>query len=303
MIIGYDGGYGNIKTSEGVIFQSKMSLFDRSLDRNSNSLEVEYEGRKFIVGKGSYETDLNKITKESSKIFMLTALALSGKERDFKVVAGLPIQQYKKQMVDLKRELLSYSGSVITVAQHKRTLIVDDVSIFPQCVAAYYSLSSKQLKELGKSDVIIVDIGARTVDIALLSYEGNSRKRSVEKYSTINEGTLSLYSDFVSEINLKLDLDYRVEDADKILRNGIYVKGVQKDLKFTKDVIYTHANEISKELDLNYPVKTGSMLLVGGGSLLIGGILRKRYKSIIVEQAQFSNANGLREVGKQLWQR
>lgn len=301
MIIGYDGGYGYIKTSEGVIFPSKMKQFSRTL-KDEDNMRITFKDKTYIIGEGSYEVDLNKFSKESSLIYMLTALALSSQQSEFQVVAGLPIKQYKKYKDEFKNAVTGEKINFITLGERERTIIIDDFYVFPQSLGSFYSLDNKAISSLGTSDILIIDIGTRTVDISLISYKEG--KRVVDKYSTILEGTISLYSDIIYEINAEFELDLRVEEAENILKHGLYLGGIKQDLKFTKDIILEHINEIFKEIDLNYPIKTSAAMITGGGAYLYGGIFKKRYRGLItMNEAQFSNANGFKKVGEGLWQK
>jgi plasmid segregation protein ParM len=305
MIEGWDGGYGLNKTSSGVIFPSKLQSDVIALEDKKNCLAVSYNNRNYIVGRGSYETDTNKIQKESTRIFMLTALALSTRDdvADFKVVTGLPIKQYKGFKDELKNALMTNRVEKIEVDGSTKTIIIDDVHIYPQCLGAYYSLSEDDLYEYEDMDIVLVDIGTRTVDIALLE-KNNQGLREVNKYSTILEGTLTLYNDIVHAINSEFDLDLKVEDGEKILKRGLYLYGEKQDLSFAKNVIAQHIAEIFKELDLNYPVKTEQVLLAGGGAYLYGALFNRKYKhAATIENAQFANALGFKKVGETIWRK
>lgn len=300
MIIGYDGGYGNIKTSKDVIFPAKIKQFNRSFQ--TDEMKVIYKNKNYVIGKGSYDINLNKSSDEHTKVFMLTALALSSQEKEFRVVTGLPIKQFKKYKDELKDELTKEKINYIKIGDFERIVILEDLYVFPQCLGCFYSLDEEILKRLDKSDILIIDIGSRTVDISLIKLKNG--KRVVDKYSTVLEGTLSLYSDFVYEINAKFELDLKIEEAERILREGLYIGGEKQDLNFTRDIILEHFREIYKEVELNYPVKTSATFLAGGGAYLYGSLFKHMYKNIkTIKNAQFANAKGFEKVGKSLWEK
>lgn len=302
-IIGWDDGYNFNKTSEGIIYPSKLLTAEQSIELNTEDIDVLFNNKHYIVGRGTYETDKIKFDKERSKVFMLTSLALSSSPDQiaFNVVTGLPMEQYKPHKDEMKDFLLRDKVNHISINGVERTIIVEDLMVYPQCLGAYNSLDEDYLESFQDMDIILVDLGSRTYNVALLSLcENGSRK--VEKYNTIFSGTINLYSDLITSINSKFEIDLKIEDAQKILKRGLYIYGKKQSLSFTKEIIEKHTTEIFKTLDLNYPVITEQILLSGGGSYLFDSLFKQKYShSEIIEDAQFANANGFKEVGCKKW--
>lgn len=300
MIIGYDDGNGFAKTSEGVIIPSKYTRYDTSFTTESLNI-IKLNNLTYTVGTGVYSTNEYKFKDENRKVLMLTSLGLSSKDNNFQIVAGLPINQYKKYKNDYKHILLSNRVNNVELNGEDRVIIIDDVIVTAQCLGVYNSLPQEYKAKFSTMPLIIVDIGTGTTDISLVEADGNSRR--ITKYNTIWEGTLKLYNDIIHQINITYELDLKVENALDILRDGLYVYGEKVQLTFLKDIILMHFNEIIKELALNYPLKTGFILLSGGGAYLYNGLFKNMYKNtVIVPDSQLANAIGFKREGISKWQ-
>lgn len=292
MIIGVDAGYYATKTSEGIVFPSRISTVENILGENNN---IVIDNKRYTVGEGEVTVDFNKINNELTKVCILYALAKSSPGVDFDIVTGLPVDQFKNQKDELKEMLQGVRINRIEVGGQKRTIIINKVEVFPQGAGALYSTSID-------GDVVLVDIGGRTVDICY--FEVVSGKRKLVKHSTIYEGTLSLYSKIVNLINTKYETDLKLEDGEKVLRNGLEIFGVKQNLVFLRDIIHEHCERITKELILNYPVKTSKVPIAGGGGMLLKGVIESKIPNCtLIPYAQFANANGFKKVGESLWQK
>lgn len=102
--IGTDFGSCNLKTSTGIIVHSKVTK------GNSNLFGAEYfvelEDETYIIGEGEYDTILDKTKKENFLPMLCVALGLSTSEQAVRVVAGLPIGQYKSKEKERLEQML-----------------------------------------------------------------------------------------------------------------------------------------------------------------------------------------------------
>ena len=151
------------------------------------------------------------------------------------------------------------------------------------------------------SSAIIIDIGSRTIDIALFAVENG--KRSLKKSNTIYCGMLGLNSSVVAAVNAKFDLGLTLDYAEDIFYNGLTVDGVAQNIDFLQPILSDYLNDLFTELILNYPVRTTPIYLCGGGAFVLGGIFKNKYRhATILPNAQFSNAVGFGKVGEAMWQ-
>ncbi|MDF2892533.1 MAG: ParM/StbA family protein [Clostridia bacterium] len=295
MIIGVDLGYGYTKTSEGIVFPSKISTHETILGEGNMLI---LDNKAYIVGEGNVEVDLNRINKELTRVCLLEALSKSSNQNDFQVVAGLPLGLFNSQKDQMKQMLLNNRYVEFEVNKQKRAIGITKAEVFPQCLGAHYSLDTIDDTE----DRIYIDIGGRTVIIALLQVFNGKRK--VTQHSTIYEGTLTLFSKIVSAINSKYETLFEIEDGERILKNGLSIYGEKQEIGFIKNIIEEHTDKIMKELLLKYPVKTAKVTLIGGGAYVLKSLFDKRIPGTsIIPNAQFANALGFKKIGVSLWQR
>lgn len=295
--IGVDLGNCNIKTSKGVIVPSLITKGENYLI--STGYQIAFNNEVFIIGEGDYDTNLDKISKENLLPMLCLAVGLSTKEEFIRIVLGLPINQYrskKDKMIEVIQEnrILNFK-----LNGEERTVYIEDAAVFPEGVATYYSLDVDKRKSLLDKDLIVLDIGGRTTDIALLK---SGKKRSVAKSTSIDVGMINIYNDLINEINSLYTLGLNIEDAENIIKNGLEVDGEKKDTTFIKNIIRNNIEKVFKELNISYPVRTSPMLVTGGGGRSFFKSIKKRYPSAqIIEDNLFSNAIGYKKVGEKLW--
>lgn len=294
--IGVDYGNCNLKTSEGIIFPSKVKVSENLFNADC---EVIFEGKKYIVGEGEYDTTLDKTEKENFLPVVCAALGLSTRENIIKVVLGLPINQFKSKKEQLLETISNNKVLKFILNGDQREIIIEEATVYPEGIATYYSLGSLLRQDLKDKEIIILDIGGRTTDIALLK----SGKRAISKSTSLNVGMINIYSDLVNEINEKFTLGVTIEDAEGIIKKGLEVDGEKIDTSFMKDIIKNNIDKVFKELNINYPVRTSPILVTGGGGEAFFKSIKKRYPTaILVEDYMFSNAKGLKKVGEKLWE-
>jgi plasmid segregation protein ParM len=298
MILGIDLGNVNVKTSTGVLYPNKLTQDERVFE-NTDRLKVEYDGKKIVIGEGEYQTNYVKSQKKDILLSLFAAVGSSTQDNINQVVLGLPIQQFKTDKETLESLIIENKISDITIDKIERRIIISDCRVFPEGLATYYSLKEVVKQQIGKRDIIIIDVGGRTTDICLYAIEGSKRK--LQNYVTIPAGTLNIYSDFITAINGKYGLDKLKEDAAGILNQGLWVDGEKVSLKYTRTIFEKYFDRIMGEVRLNYPIRTAQVILCGGGGILLKGMFQKEIKSLIVIEDIFSNANGFKEVGDSIW--
>lgn len=292
MIIGVDLGNYAVKTSTGVHFLSK---FIESNGFYGN--EIIYDGKAIVVGEGEFQTDYKKSMKENTLPLLYSALALSSKdEQCFQVVLGLPIQQYKNNKSELINLIEDNRAKTIEVNGKKRDIFITDVTIAPEGASAYYNLSKENKRSIGKKQLVIVDIGGRTTDVCLF------KDKQIKQYKTIPGGMLNIYNNIVSTINEVYSQNFDLEDGEEVLREGLFLDGEDKDVSFIKTILKRQFDSIFKDLQLNFNVDKGYLLLTGGGASTFKKAFRKRLNNVIVsEDNVFDNVKGFVKVGEQLW--
>ena len=206
------------------------------------------------------------------------------------VVCGLPINQYKANRKSLEDSVLSNKVKEIRVNKEIKKIIITDFKVYPEGIGAYYSLNIND-------DVIIVDIGGRTTDIAYIV------DKKLKTSSTIAVGTLNIYKDISDKLNSLFSLDLDMFMAEKILSRGyLEIDGSRIDLGFITEILKKNFAKINDDLIMKFPARTEKIILVGGGYKLFSKAFKNRYKnSYIADNPIFANAIGFRKVADMLW--
>ncbi|GAA0076222.1 hypothetical protein UT300005_06000 [Clostridium sp. CTA-5] len=293
MLLGIDLGNFGVNTSENDFFYSRISDISNFSEEN----KINYEGTDLYIGDGEFSTDWNKSQKENTLPLLFSALARSSNENFFQIVLGLPIQQYKTNKDEFKKYIEDNRGKTIIYKGIKREIIISDVLIAPEGAAAYYNLSIEQKKIIGNKPLIIVDIGGRTTDVCLFE---NKKIRFVK---TIPVGMLNVYKDIIDNVNTTYTEDYKLEDGELILREGLFLRGKQQDITFIKPILQRHFNSIYKDLQLNFNTSKGYVLLTGGGGITFKQAFKNRLENLIISNDPvFDNAKGFKRLGESIWQ-
>lgn len=289
MILGIDVGNYSLKSSTGINIKSLISKEENLL---GSGLVLEMDNSKFVIGEGNFETELNKSNKENFLPLLYTGIALSSEEDFNSVVCGLPINQYKDNCKYLEELISRNKVKELFINGVKRTIVIENFKIYPEGIGAYYNLNLDE-------DVILIDIGGRTTDIAYIA--DNKHQKS----STVAVGTLNIYKSIADNINSKYSLDLNLKDIDRIIDRGILtIDGEKINLNFITEMLKSNFMKIKEDLDFKFNARTENIVLVGGGSKLFAKAFMNRYSNCtIADDPIYSNAKGFEKVGRRLWQR
>lgn len=285
MILGVDLGNWNIKTSERNVFPSRYTTVENLLGATGDVLE--YEGNKYYIREGKLENNYDKANKETNTILFLYALALQ-KDKYFKVVVGLPALTYKTSRDTFKEKLLENKVYNLKINGIEKTIIIEDLIVFPEGAGSYYSLSQRT------KNAVIVDIGGGTTNIV------SFKNGKLDKCTTLGKGMIELYNNVREYLNSTYTLKLELEDIEIIMREGLRVDGNEISFAFIKPIIDSFVKDLMNELR-NYPIRTSKVLLTGGGSKLLKGPLSKIPGLEVIDDYLFSNAKGFKKVGEAKW--
>lgn len=288
MICGYDLGYTYSKDDRQNIFKSSYSNVE---NLGSDAVKIDCKDGMFYVGDGTGTVEFDKCNTLINKLCLLRLLSYSINKDHF-IVTGLPISQYNSQRDKLKEFILSMNGEYYCIDdEFENQVRIKDVLVYPQGASALFSQNINE-------DVIIVDIGGRTIDVALLEIVNGRHK--LQRYQTWYQGMLVLYSKIIDAVNEKFQLTLESRYAENILRNGLKIFGIEQDLGFLTGILKNHFDPIFDELKINYPVSTVSIYLCGGGANILYNSFYKRFPNTrLINNSQFANAIGFYNIGQQ----
>lgn len=287
-IKGIDNGYGYTKDESMHVFKSAYTKEEPMSLYSGHKLTVN--SIPYWIGVGASTIDINKMDSVINKLCTLTCLGLS-EDDVFKVVVGLPINQYRVNKDIFRDIVMGYDNNTISIDDNfTKTIHIVDVSVCPQSVATLYSSDIVD-------DVIIVDVGYRTVDIALVQIINN--KPNVVLCDTYYCGMLSLYDKISSSINQKFELTTTANDMEHLLKRGLYINGKRQDISYLSEILRVYFEKMFSQLIVNYPTKTTPVLLTGGGASFVYKAFLNRFpQTVMHKNNQFSNAVGYYQIGK-----
>ncbi len=271
MILGVDVGNYYTKTSNGINFMSKVSNVSGILTNDA----ITINNRTMYLGEGECDTEYRKAYKESYLYLLSSAISKSTTDKENKIVVGLPLSQYKADKDYLINRIL-------------QSKIVKDVEVQPEGAV------SVPVDYTG----IVVDIGGGTTDICLIVKEGNKR-RIVQPYS-IPKGILNLESEFINYINSEHGLDLLPIDADRIIKNGLYIYGERQNLSM--NIYKEFVESLVRRMQIDYSIKTNNITLGGGGAKKLYRSFKKRIpQAQICKNCFYANANAYAAIGRRIW--
>lgn len=283
MKLGIDIGNYNVKTSEGILFKSCVA---NDLEYGNRFDKLIYNDESYYLGTGKLEIEYRKFDKENYIPLLLGAICKSSNHVENDLGLGLPIKQYKS----LKNELIDLLAGTeydVVFNEDKRKIKIMDVNVFPESVSGIIANYDKLIIQVGDRDIISVDIGGKTTDIALI------RNKKVIKSSQVNVGTIDIYNCIKTSLEGKyFDVKINLDNVERYLEKGFIYKGEKQNIRFAIKSCNDLFKEIYTELNLNYPINEGAVVLQGGGCNLLGNVLNKKIKGLIIEDNLFSNANG-----------
>ena len=276
-ILGVDVGNATTVTNTGVIIDSKTSKIKPITSCN----KLEMDNEVVYVGEGEYDTTYRKLEKDTYLQLLYTAIALSTKSRTVsnQIVLGLPLSQYNEDREALIQKVLSNNDKWININDTERHIIIDDVEVFPEGV---FTVDDEY-------QGIVIDIGGRTTDCALIEVV-RGKKKILDPISIPN-GTINLYDKFIDSLNMELGLDLKLRDAERILESGLMLEGHKVNIDFAKRFIEEYSENLYRQLQLKYSLKTNIVTLTGGGADLVYNHLESKLGQGLIKQRDSIKAN------------
>ena len=287
-VLGIDVGNSTCESNTGVIFDSKIT----DVEPLSKSDTLLIDKRTFWIGEGNYDTTYKKVDKENYINFLFGALALSTDTVNNYIVLGLPLSQFKEDKASLINMVLANREKTVQINGVEKPLIIKDVEVFPEGVATLDD----------DYEGIVIDIGGRTTDCALVINE-RGRRRILNPIS-VPTGTINLYKDFINKINNKFSLDLVLNDAERILKRGLILDGKIANIDFAIEVYKQFVDNLVSQLQVEYSLRTNYISLTGGGATLLYEQIKKKLGEGVRIQKNpiFANANAYYELGCSIWQ-
>jgi len=337
-IYGIDLGFGRTKglsTTRQVELPSVIGDF-RKIRYTSgmegrdiiNRLCVSYAGHDFFLGNIAFEQSKARVTMDSNRFMTiegmsllfgaLTLLSDSENGGTVRLAVGLPVNDFETRKGAYAEALkgahyiktLNLSGE----PDNFYCFAVQDVIVMPQpCGTIFDAVLDDNgdlvNRELAGKRVAVLDIGRRTVDLALMDALSFIDRQSTS-FSDI--GIADAYSELTMLLRKKLDgVDIIAEEVESYIKAGtIDYRG--KPVNITSEVEQVFRQQATKILSRVKNVwpdlwKIHKIIITGGGGVLLGRYLADAIGSpeqVEVYQAgraTFSNCRGFLKYGIRKW--
>ncbi|APM41176.1 heat-shock protein Hsp70 [Clostridium kluyveri] len=246
---------------------------------------IEYNDQTIYFEIGEIQKELNKAEKGYIVPQILYALCKANPKEQIvetNLTLLLPIiqMQTKTKLINKFKNqefTFKYNGE-------DRIISIKDVLILPEGYSTYFSLSSEDKK----GSIVIVDIGSRTVNLAVLI------NGKIEKLNTITLGSYNFFQKIKNIENAK-GQNFVEEDIKRLIDEG-FIKVYQKQyIEFLNNIL----DSIKPLINLS----TYKVIFTGGTSLMLQEYINqlKLPKFKIHEDALNSNVIGAMEASKITW--
>lgn len=276
LIVAVDHGNRNTKTNDsfftsGIIESDCKPVLGEYL---------YYNGRYYTLSDQRIPYMRDKTKDERFFILTLFAIAMEaeGKVADVEntvlnvdLPVGLPPKHYGALFEKFQNYFKGRGKQVFTYKGREYTIKIGDVVAFPQDYAAAMTIFP-QIQ--GYNKVVTVDIGGFTLDYLLL--RNGSPELSV--CDSLEKGVITLYNKISSRANSEYDILLDETDIDSI------IKGEKTDydadiVSLVQEMTKTYVDDLLGTLrELGLDLKTGCVVFIGGGALLLREYLEKSGK-------------------------
>lgn len=284
-----DIGHYLYKDNLGNMFDAKVSKI-KPYGSLASSIKINNE--EYYIGEGSYEINAKKYEKTNYEPLLLAGICNAFPKQDYILLdlgLLLPLNQYKVGEPILVNR---YEDTTHHVVYNGRPVVIEitTVSVYPEGISAYQYLSDQYVAEIGKRDVVVVDIGGGTTDICIVRNGRAINQRSID-YGTINIYDAIKKSLVENYVDVKID----IEQVRHYIENGFFYEGEEVDLTPAIEESSFVFQQILNELRLNYPITTEIVLIIGGGTELLADSFESYISEVIVNTDLFANAKGAHE--------
>ena len=296
MKIGIDIGNYQIKTSENIIFDSKVTT-EKFFGTDADKLTLS--NKTYYLGEGNLEIEARKFDKENFLPLLLGAICKSTDADTIDLALGLPIIQFKEK--ETRTELINMlQGNSYKVVYNNisSTKFIRSVQVFPEGISGYLYLKNQGLlNAVGYRDAVLIDVGGKTTDIALI------KNNKATLPTSVGVGTIDIYYSIAKALRERYyDAKIDVEKIQDYLDKGFYYKGEKQDITFAINTTKVLFKQIYDELKINYSIETEAVVVMGGGAKILGSAFKKNIPGIIImeniDRDIFSNAKGYKMLMK-----
>ena len=270
-------GNRNTKTSEGIIFPSRYTMF-----KQIGTSVISYNGCDYYIGNGSYDIELNKSKKDFMPL-LLSAIAKSTASSDINLVIGTPINQRdtKEEFINnLKDKTFVFEYTNEKEKVQTRLINIHKVEVILEGLG-----SVKYLPAAAGKRSILIDIGGWTTNVIYIS-----GGKIIDAF-TIDKGILSFYK-LIKDREEGTGELYSLEEIEDAIKQG-YINNYSLE----KITIF---NTIVKEIKNRRNTKLFDIYFTGGGSTDFQEYIHQIGGTILQDNV-FTNVKGNLKIAEEIW--
>ena len=270
-------GNRNTKTSEGIIFPSRYTMF-----KQIGTSVISYNGCDYYIGNGSYDIELNKSKKDFMPL-LLSAIAKSTASSDINLVIGTPINQRdtKEEFINkLKDKTFVFEYTNEKEKVQTRLINIHKVEVILEGLG-----SVKYLTAAAGKRSILIDIGGWTTNVIYIS-----GGKIIDAF-TIDKGILSFYK-LIKDREEGTGELYSLEEIEDAIKQG-YINNYSLE----KITIF---NAIVKEIKNRRNTKLFDIYFTGGGSTDFQEYIHQIGGTILQDNV-FTNVKGNLKIAEEIW--
>lgn len=281
---GIDLGNGYVKF-KGQKFASRIKLgrLANFGKKREDIYSVQYKGIDYVVGDGEYFTTSNRYFTDDYKICLLTAIAVSSKEKviDANICVGLPIMKFMSETKDeFEKYLNELRVEKITVDGQEKVINIKRVIVFVEGALVVLTKDNKT--------VLTIDVGAGTVNI--IQWEN----QEPVKFDTKDKSFYNLYEKIAKHLRDTGRGSVTSEYIEKHLGDDeIIINQKKVDIKDTHKIIEKHVTELASQIESYFDVSSVSKIqIMGGGALPTFKYFAEIYNDGVelIDNSQFVNS-------------
>lgn len=243
---------------------------------------VEIDGFITYLTIGEFSKEYDKTNKEDFIPQLMYSICKANNENAIgtNLCLMLPVMQManKNKLLEIinKHKFLKFKFN-----GKDREVSIQDTLILPEGYSSYFSLTTEEKS----GDICIIDLGSRTINIAIFE------NGKVVKLQTVKLGSY----DFYTKIKNIENKDYSEEDIQRLIDNKIITVEPKEYASFLNNIL----NAIKPYANLS----TYKVYWTGGTSLMLQNQINQLdlKNSTILENAETSNVDGAMEAAKKVW--
>lgn len=294
IIIAQDQGNGNHKTVHTCITTGVEPLSGEAI-ASTNVLVMD--GKSYVIGEKHLTYRDDKTSDNSFYIMGLSSIAeemmhMGFYEANVILAEGLPLNFLKAQGKAYKEYLMQNPDPEFEYKGHTFKLHISNVLVFPQ------GLSAMALMGEIKGDIVLVDIGNGTMDLALFQ-DGKPIESSLvtEEY-----GVAQCVNNVKKAVSKTLGRTVDERRIESIIKAGCSENDEDKIALITKKVTEEYANEILRRVRAyGYDDSYMKLYIIGGGGCILKNFSDiSENSNVIINEDIHINAKGYEKFAKQM---